>query len=87
MKYPSLLLCLLFTLQAVGTAQTRRARSRPAARAASSEPAAPVAAAEADASRLPAGYVGHSPAVVFSAALKGSEVIAYAFPAQKAIQN
>lgn len=57
MKFLIIILCLL-TIPAAAEAQTRRKKSAPAA---------PVLPAEADASRLPPGYVGHNAAAVFSA--------------------
>jgi hypothetical protein len=57
MKFLIIILCLL-TIPAAAEAQTRRKKSAPAA---------PVQPAEADASRLPPGYVGHNAAAVFSA--------------------
>lgn len=57
MKLLVIILCLL-TLPAAAEGQIKRKKTAPVA---------PVFPAEADASRLPPGYVGHNPAAIFSA--------------------
>ena len=64
MKFLAAALVLLLPVGAVAAGQGRVKRKRTAPPATQ---AAPVQPAEADASRIPAGYTGHNPATIFSA--------------------
>lgn len=67
MKYPAIILCILFSVTLV-FAQTRRSNKRSASTSTTTPPpTASIPSAEGYAFKLPAGYTGHNPGAVFSA--------------------